>query len=524
MKAILSGAFYLPKDHPDIALVNKSLSVKVYNAGTEETEVVKAWTTSKKGYIGLPRQDGLNMYEHLLDYKDKTSNGGKLGKCSRINLRDYQEPWVEGLVQKRDTYDTVAEAFTGSGKTIMALEAIRRLGRTALIIVDQDFLRDQWIASITDKKFLNIPRDRVGIIQGSECSYVGKDIVVAMIQTLHRREYPKELYDYFGILCIDENHCAGAPVFSKVLFQFSAKFRFGISATPERTDALHKVIDWNLGGVGVRLQKQHRASKVRYLVHDNPFSWYSNTSPKVGRYLTEISEDPSRNLLIAGAIKELYLKGRDILAVSDRIEQLEGLMSLCYYMGIPVEDMGVVAGFRHVRKYAREPHPKRRPVGYVKGSEYTPVSLQLLRKRNTKEFLTDLKDSRRIIFTTYGMFEKGVDVPRLSAGIECTPRSKARQVHGRILRDVGGKKVPVWVTIRDKNSYRAEHQFVLRIDEYLKSNAEISEWRLGLGVRRVDAKQLKTKARERSAALRKKEIATRVDGSFTVTTRNIVKR
>jgi superfamily II DNA or RNA helicase len=515
MQHILAGAYYVPlSEKAEVAALRKALAINVYDVANDEYNTVNAWSEDRSGYIGIPRQYGLQRYTSDR-FTDETVAGFELARMSAISLLDYQVPWVNSIVDKADTLnDMIAMAHTGAGKTVMSLEVIRRLGSTALVIVDQEFLRDQWEDNAV--KFLGVDASQLGRVQGSVCDYEGKDIVVAMIQTLHSRAFGKEFYEYFGTIVVDETHTAGAPQFSRTLLQFPAQFRFGVSATPNRRDELQKVLEYNLGNVEVTLTKKHDVSSVRYVESTSVYSWYANISPKTGRFISEICDDGQRNLILAGAILWLYESGRDVLVVSDRIEHLENLLALCTYLGMPVEDTGMVCGYTNTWGYAKDTTPPRRPVGLAKDAPYTPVKLQLIKKRVPKGVLNVVKDTKRVIFATFGMFSKGVDVPRLSAGVDCTPRSQATQVHGRILRKSDGKLKPIWVTIRDVNSFRAEFQFSNRVSEYVDSNAEIYQWIPGKGVRLKDPQVLRREAKQRAAELREAEIITRIDGSNTL--------
>jgi superfamily II DNA or RNA helicase len=414
-------------------------------------------------------------------------------------------------------YDQVAKAATGKGKTVMSLEIGRRLGRAMLVLVDQEFLRDQWVDRA--KQFLGLRDDQIGIAQGGKCEYEGKVLVVGMVQTLYSRTYENGFYDHFGTVIFDECHTVGAAQFSRVLMQFPATYRLGVSATPDRGDALQKVIEFNLGPVQVTLEEKHRASIVRYVEYEGVLTWYANISPKSGRYLSELASDSLRTLLLAKIIKSLRGTGRSVLAVSDRIEHLEHIRMLCLNLGMPAEDLGLVTGYRNVWCYAKDPTPARRPYGWEKDTEYTPVSLQLVAKRVPKPELTRIKDTCGVLLATYGMFSKGVDVPRLGAGVDCTPRAKAEQVHGRILRSMGGKLVPVWVTIRDVFSYKAEYQFSHRIKEYQVSNAEIQQWHLSKGIKKVaDVGILLRETSQNVEGLKRSRIVTGLDGNSTVLT------
>lgn len=232
--------------------------------------------------------------------------------------------------------------------------------------------------------------------------------------------------------------------------------------------------------------------------------------------MSEVAEDTNRNMLLADGIKFMHEAGRDILVISDRIEQLEDLKAMCGFLGIPDEEMGLYCGFRNVWGFEKDPKPKRAPYGYVRGTEYTPVKFGPLRKRIPKKALDAVKASARVLFATFGMFTKGVDVPRLSAGFDCTPRSKAQQVHGRILRKLDGKFVPIWVTVRDYNSYRLEHQFLQRVSEYVESSAEIYKWKMEKGVRFQDVRELKRDLHDSIKELKALNILTQLDGNNTL--------
>lgn len=400
--------------------------------------------------------------------------------------------------------------FTVTHNTFMSLLVAARLGVTTLVVVDQDNLLTQWVQQA--KEHLGLTDDDIGIVQGPRSDYSGKKLVIAMMQSLTRKRYPAEFYEWAGLVIFDECHVAGAETFSRALMMFSAVCRFGVSATPKRRDALQNLIEWNLGGVKARLVDKHRKSSVYYLESPTVYSWYANVSPKVGRIINEIAADDERNLLIARAIKWLYDKGRHILVLSDRIEHVEALRALCVMSGVAKERCGVYTGFYHRYLLAKDDKPARRPVGYVRGAEYCPVKLQLVRSRRNKKQLPQVLESAQVIFATYGMFSKGVDVPRLSAGIDCTPRSAAQQTHGRILRAREGKATPIWVTVRDVNCYRTEFQFAQRVDEYVKSSGEIYLWDIERGIKRQDAAALRREALRRSSELRAGRIVAGADG------------
>ncbi len=506
-------------------------TIDYWKLGEQESVPVCAYRTDRPGYIGVPRQAGLKLISGE-KFVDQRSDGAKVRFRKQVKPWDYQEPFIADMCEAAwtDYPDFMAYAATGKGKTVCATAVIGKLGRTTLIVVDQERLMEQWIGevkkhlgcdeSISTKDIMKGRGQEIGVVQGQLCAYEGRKVVVAMLQSLSQKIYDKAFYDYFGVVVFDEVHTTGAPFFSVVLMDFSAKVRFGVSATPNRRDALKKLIEWSIGEIEAHLGQKHFKSRVYYLESDAVVSWYSNMAKVSGRYLTELAEHASRNLLLIKAIIWLWEDGRDVLIVSDRAEQLFNLMSLCRYHGIPDADMGLYTRKKLEWGYEKDPKPPRRPPFWEKDTEYTPVVYTLKTGTMPKAALAETIESKPLIFATYGMFEKGVDVVRLSAGLDCTPRAKAVQLHGRILRAGKDKRVPIWVTVRDVNSFRAENQFASRLSDYLESNAEVYLWNIEKGIIKQDAPALRAEARARVEELKREEIITRRDGSYTLVTPN----
>jgi hypothetical protein len=236
------------------------------------------------------------------------------------------------------------------------------------------------------------------------------------------------------------------------------------------------------------------------------------------RFISEIADDGRRNLLLAKAIKWLYDSGRDTLVISDRVEQLCSLKALCEVIGLPERDLGIYAKMETVWVYEKNPRPARLPDGYVKGTEYTPIRLSLVQKTKRRQDREAVKESSRVVFATYGIMSKGVDIPRLSGGIDVTPRREATQTIGRILRTAPGKLRPIWITVADTNSFRALFQLCGRIDDYTESNAEVYLWENGKGRKPINATDMQDELRDRVLLLRRSRIVTALDGNNTLLT------
>jgi superfamily II DNA or RNA helicase len=500
-----------PKSEVNVASVRKALTVRYQPLGAPESLEVRSFTEDDD-FVYTPRQWGLTYcQENEIDFIDETSRGCPLVFPRMPEPRDYQVPVLEEIEAKTGSYfDFMFRARTGFGKTISGLIIAGRLGMSTLIIVDQENLKDQWIEAL-QKHFGVDPKD-VGIIQGSKC--VLRPITIAMIQTTSRKELPEEALTYFGFVLVDEVHTAGAPVFSQALMRFTATIRMGISATPKRRDGLQCLLEWNLGRVRVYVADAHDRSSLYIVEHRTVYSWYANSSPKMGRYINEIADDASRNLLVAEIATSMMDMGRDTLVLSDRIEQLTHISNLCFYLGVPVEEIGVYTGETRTLRYVKQDNPPRRPPHWERGTEYTPVELKLISKKTPKGRLQEIKDSARLVMATYQMFQKGVDVPRLRAGIDATPRSQAEQQHGRILRIADGDQI--WTTIADTSSYRSLHQLVMRIPEYEINNAAVFKMRDDWSVEPCQTDDLIDDLREEVKRLKTAQIETRYAGLHTL--------
>ncbi len=512
----------------DIDKLHKDLTFRHYDYGSSTVRQITAFEQNSDEIL-IPRDYGLKFVQNFdpnVLVKDDTSMGSRIRPSNRLNeitLWDHQLPIVNdalSLFTEHQEYDIVLEAGTGYGKTVMGVEIARCLGLKTLVIVDQDNLIKQWREDTAHKLF-GLPMELIGHVQGKTCDYVGKTFVVATVQTLVMDKVPEEFYDEFGLVIWDEGHTtAAAEGFSKTLWWFNARYRLMVSATPDRYDAFGKILATHLGYPKVTTDHTHGESEVRYLTYKGLQSDWATKATMKGALINEIANDGKRNLLIAKAVKYMYDEGRDILVLSDRVEHLHSLLAMVGYMGVPNEDMGINCGKTFEWKYAKDTTPPRRPKGYVKYCDYTPVSLQYKERKFTRKEMEHVRQKCCIIFATFGVFKKGVDVPRLSGGIDTTPQATAKQAHGRILRetpDYPDKLTPLWVTIRDIRISKCESWFSSRVEDYVQSNAEVREWK-DKEAELVDHQQLVRQARANARELKESSVLTRIDGSYMLRT------
>lgn len=520
----LSNCLWIPATdlyQEELVALEKKLTAKVRNPVSGEVTEVVCIREDREGYIGLPRAFGLKLISKKKQrYVDARSTGTAVKFRKQPKLRDEQVPTVDAMLQACDEHsDFMVLAATGKGKTVMGLYVAAELGATTVVLVDQENLMEQWHSRCIEH--LGLRADEIGIVQGPKKDWQGKKIVICMVQTLVSKScnLPPEFYRYFGIAIFDESHAMGARTYSRALMMFYAYVRFGLSATPERPDGFNKLLTWNLGDIEVVLDAELEASNVYILESYGVYSWAANNSKMASRYVNEIADDGRRNLDLAHAIKWLYDSGRVVLAVSDRVEHLNSIMALCEALGVPREVMGSCAKTETVWRYVKDPRPPRKPKDlWDRKSDYTPVKLALIQKTIPKPRRIQAMENALVIFATYGIMTKGVDIPRLSGGIDLTPRANATQLLGRTLRIMLGKIRPIWITVADRNSFRSLFQLKARITDYIESNAEIYLWHPKKGRKLLDADVLADDLREEIALLRRSKIEIALDGNNTLWT------
>ncbi|MCX6544420.1 MAG: DEAD/DEAH box helicase [Acidobacteria bacterium] len=155
-----------------------------------------------------------------------------------LALRPYQHEAVNAVLAAfdRDVRRQLVVMPTGTGKTIVFSEVIRRRGGRALVLAH----RDELIQQPVDKIPMVMPGAQVGIVK-AERDETDAQIVVASVQTLSRPRRGDRLVADFSTIVVDEAHHAPADSYQRILeragaFGDDAPLVLGVTATPERAD------------------------------------------------------------------------------------------------------------------------------------------------------------------------------------------------------------------------------------------------------------------------------------------------
>ena len=442
LKASLSEA-QVKKLKEDLMVCPK-LNTKFASAAIQAESTFKIYRESPTRFY-LPRQYGV---EEFGPHNTSILSEGLALSAAAAEFKGspypYQIDIVNSFVEAGNGLICVP---CGRGKTFMALNIAARLKRRFLVVVDKEFLMNQWRGEM----LALMPGLRVGILQGpkQEVDPEKYDCTICMIQTVcGRDEFKESTFQQYGLAIFDECHHLGAQHFSKCLAKIQVKHMLGLSATPTREDGLTKVFFWFLGKPVYWEKKREPDPTVEVksvmietddgLYNTVPTNWRGEVV--MAQLLTNVLGCAVRTAEIVRWVRRLAAEeGRKILVLSERIGHLQEIekglegLTTSYYIG-------------GMKEAVREE-------GAVKA---------------------------QVLLASYAMASEAMNIKSLNTVVLASPRKHVEQSTGRILRIRASERVvaPVIVDIVDKHSmYRG--QWRKRLAYYRQCTYKLETWAHG---------------------------------------------
>ena len=144
-------------------------------------------------------------------------------------LRPYQEEVLKQIKTSSSKKQLVVLP-TGTGKTIVFSELIKRLNKRSLILAH----RDELISQAVDKLRLVWQDADIGVIKGKRHE-PDHQVTVASVQSLHEKRLAGMPTDY-ELIVTDEAHHATARTYRRIYDVMCPALHLGFTATPNRTD------------------------------------------------------------------------------------------------------------------------------------------------------------------------------------------------------------------------------------------------------------------------------------------------
>jgi len=373
--------------------------------------------------IDIPRQYAVRQRLGS-NVVDETVEGAPVAINFKGELRPSQIPLVEHFMTKigigEAKYGGIFSAPCGTGKTVMTMKFLSHIGRPALVLVHTGALVKQWRESIT--KFTDVRPWEVGHIQQKTCEWRDKKIVVAMVESVIRREYEPEMYRHFGVVVLDEIHRHGAIEWHRAILQFPARLRIGLSATPRRWDGLWDVVRHHVGEVLTKAEGHEVKPKVYCLTTGVavPSDFFSMRGGRINLALliNLLVGIEGRNCLIVGEAVKALKVGRRVLILSDRLQHLADLKKM----------------FEEAWKADPDVKPALAIGHYVGGMTHDQI---------------DYAKTCNLLLGTMQYAKEGLDDPGMDTLFLTVPKGDVEQPVGRILRSCEGKKEPLVIDLVD---------------------------------------------------------------------------
>ncbi len=274
-----------------------------FKGGVNLAKDVKIGTNT---YLSLPAGDLAGIRSALpANTKLKVVSKHGLTKMKRPirftgELKPTQREAVDAIKSKKRG---VVKAPPRSGKTVLSSAAACEIGRKTLIMAAQrdwlDGFYETFCGSDTQKPLTNARKDQVGFANTYE-QFKKYDVCLATCQTF-RSEKGKKLLrrirDMFDVIIVDEVHMAAATQFATALSRLNAKYKIGLSGTPNRKDTKYVIAEKLIGPVIYdakvkRLRPTIRLVRTKYKRHyKGNVHWTTMVS--------SLEKDPARLKLIA---------------------------------------------------------------------------------------------------------------------------------------------------------------------------------------------------------------------------------
>lgn len=434
---------------------NRNLGLSNYN-----TSSYVSLAKEENNYINIPRglKDKLieKLEEANIEYRinDERISGKHINASFNGELRDEQSLAAKDIL----TYDEgILEAATAFGKTVVSSYLITNRKISTLVLIQNKSLLKQWIEELNKFLIINeeLPeyktkqgrvktrKNIVGELSGSKDTLTGI-VDVAMIQTLANKDNKNEILDNYGMVIFDECHHAASSTAIDVLKEIKAKYVYGVSATPNRSDRLEKINYMLLGPIRHTFSAidKNRIMKIKHYVYPRYTRVIDNYSSKENintAYSLIATNDVRNEMIINDVIKCIELNRTPLVLTREK----EHAKYLYDRLKEEIDNVYIIYG-DNKEKENEEIRSKLRNVG---------------------------DDTKYVLIATGSKVGEGFDLPRLDTLMLAAPVSyegRVKQYLGRLNREYKNKEDVILYDYIDMHMKLFNNMHFKRLKTYKK--------------------------------------------------------
>jgi len=333
---------------------------------------------------------------------------------------------------------------TGTGKTEVALGAMARLKIAALVVAPVRDLMYQW-----HRRILEAFDYDAGIV-GDGLSNI-KPATVTTYDSAYI--HMARMGAGFGLLIFDEEHHLPGRCRREASIMSTAPMRLGLTATAERSDGLHKDLDWLVGPVAYRMPfKQAEGSilahfdvvRIPVTLNRQEQATYDQCSRTIRRFiLTRRKERPGYSWQdlcresgsdpqARHAQKAYHLKNSIESRAAEKLRVLEDIFRLHKGQQILVFAGSNAMAIEVSRRFL------------------VPTILSHTRKRERLAVLENFANGKFPVLVANRVLDEGVDVPEAKVAVVIGGQGSTRQAKqrlGRILRKTGSTRATLYEVV-----------------------------------------------------------------------------
>lgn len=371
-------------------------------------------------------------------WRDRRASGHPINvTLLGLTMRNYQR---EGVDEFRKNLQGLIVLPCASGKTILGIGAIAAIGRTTLVVVPTRDLVNQWADDV--QNLLGI----MPAIYGTGKHELGP-VTIATKDALHHN--PNVDLSGFGVVVYDECHRVPARTNQELLRRIPARYRLGLTATPDREDGTSKLVRWSFGGV---LLEKTVPEMVRgkWLVLPSLDSVFTD-------FFYKLPESPS--------YRDLDRMTKKMVKDGPRNRHIVSLV-----LAEPRESWLLLSP-------TSQSHCHELALLLAKKGLQVEVLTSAVKPRERERVLEDFRAGRVRIVAATSLADEGLNIRRLSRVVLTLPESSKKnttQRLGRIMRPFGEKRPRVY-DIVDHNIERLRDRWKSRKSVYRSMGLEINE-------------------------------------------------